>query len=110
MGNFKKAQESWAQLTRILIQEGANPRISGIFFNTVVHAVLILGSWTWVLTLRMGQNLGSFQQKFARRITGRHPRIREEGGWEYTPLEAEIKEAGFKEIGVYILKRQNIFA
>ena len=36
--------------------------------------------------------------------------IQEEGGWEYLPLTTVMEEEGFKEIGVYILKRQNTVA
>ena len=36
VGNLKKARKSWARMTRILGREGANPRVSGIFFKGVV--------------------------------------------------------------------------
>ena len=42
-GNLKKAQKSWERLTRILGQDGDNPRVSGVFFKAVKQAVLILG-------------------------------------------------------------------
>ena len=58
----------------------------------------------------MGRAMGSFQHGVARRITGRQPRKRNEGGWEYPPLAAEMEEAGFEYIGVYILKSQNTIA
>ena len=38
------------QLTRVLGREGAGPRVSGIFFEEFVQAVLIFGLETWVLT------------------------------------------------------------
>ena len=31
VGNLRKARKSWAQLIRILVREGAKPRVSGIF-------------------------------------------------------------------------------
>ena len=49
-GMLIKARKSWMQMTRILVREGAYPRISGLFFNAVVQAVLLFGSETWVLT------------------------------------------------------------
>ena len=58
--NLKKARRSWARLTRILGQEGAKPRVSGMFFKAVVKAMLLFGSETWVLTPHMGQALGIF--------------------------------------------------
>ena len=80
------------------------------FFKAVVHAVLVFGSEMWVPTPRMGQALGSFQHRVVRQIMGRQPRRRKEGGWEYTPRASEMEEVGFKEIRVYILKRQNTHA
>ena len=105
VGNLRKARKSWAWLTRSLGWEGANRRVSGMFFNEVVRVVLIFGSETWVLTPRMGRALGSFQQGVARWISERQPKMRKEGGWKYLPLAAAMEEVEFKEIGAYILKR-----
>ena len=44
VGNLKKARNSWSRLTRILGREGANPRVSGVFFKAVVQKVLIFWS------------------------------------------------------------------
>ena len=77
VGNLIKARKSWARLTRILGQEGANPRVSGIFFKAVVQTVILFCLETWVMTTRMGRALGIFQPEVARRITGRQPKIQE---------------------------------
>ena len=82
VGSLSKARNSWERMTRILGREGANSRVSGVFFKAVVQAVLIFGSETWVLTPCMGQDLGSFQHGVERGITRRQPRKQEEGGWE----------------------------
>ena len=58
----------------------------------------------------MGQDLGRFQHRVARQITGRNPKIQEEGGWEYSPLATAMEEVGFEKIGDYILKMKNTFA
>ena len=55
----------------------------------------------------MRQALRIFQHGVARWITGRQPKRWEEGGREYPPLVSDMEEAGFEEIGDYILKRQN---
>ena len=78
-----------------------------MFFNVVVHAVLFFGLDTWVLTPHMGRALGSFQHGVASQIMGIQLKIQEEGDWEYPLMEAVMEEAGFEEIGDYILKRQN---
>ena len=97
---MKNVRKSWARLTMILGREGANLRVSRIFFNMVVQAVLLFGSETWVLNPRMEWDLVSFHQTVARRITGRQPRRQDEGGWYYPYLETAMKESVFEEIGV----------
>ena len=90
VGNFKKVRKSWSRLTRILGREGADPGVSRILFKAIVQAMLLFGSETWVLTPSMEQSLGIFQHRVARRITGRHPKRREEGVWEYPPLASAM--------------------
>ena len=53
VGNLGKAQKSWGRLSRILIQEGADPKVSGKFYKTVAQTVLLFGAETWVLALSM---------------------------------------------------------
>ena len=62
------------------------------------------------MTPRMERALGSFQHRVARQITGRQPKRQEGGIWEYSPLDIVIEEAGFKEMGAYVLKRHNTVA
>ena len=90
MGNLKNPWKIWAQLMRILGREGADPRLSKMFFKEVVRAVSVFGSETWVLTHHMERALGSFQHRVRRRITRRQPRKRGEGGWYYPPLESAM--------------------
>ena len=78
-GNLRKARKIWMRMTRILGREGEDLKISWLFFKAVVHAVLLFGSETWVLTPRMGRALGSFQKRVARRLTRRQRR--REGRW-----------------------------
>ena len=55
-------------------KEGGKSKGVGMFFKALVQAVLILGAETWVMTPRMGRDLGGFQHRVAQRITGRQPR------------------------------------
>ena len=52
-----------------------------------------------MLTSRIGRDLGSVKYRVVRRIAGRQPKRREEGGWEYPPMTAAIEEAEFEDIG-----------
>ena len=58
--NLGKAQKSWGRLKRILSREGADKRVSGIFFMAVVQQVLMFGAEMWVLTPRIERALDSF--------------------------------------------------
>ena len=40
-GNLSKSRKSWMQMTRILVWEGADPKVSGLFFKAAVQVVLL---------------------------------------------------------------------
>ena len=64
-----------------------------------------------MMTPFVGRALGIFQHKVNRQITGRKPKRQEVGGgWDYPYLEIAMEEAGFEEMGAYVLKRQNMVA
>ena len=48
--NLGKARKSWGRISRIMIREGANPKVLGNFYKTVALSVLLFGAETWVLT------------------------------------------------------------
>ena len=56
--NLAKARAVWKRVARILIREGARPRVSVFFFKDVVQSVLLFGAETWVVNPRMGRVLG----------------------------------------------------
>ena len=61
--NSGKARKSWGHLSRILIREGADPKVSGHFYKAVSQAVLLFRLEPWVLTSRMERALDSFHHK-----------------------------------------------
>ena len=62
--NIRKAQANWGRLARILGREGADPKVSHIFYTAVTQQVLLFGAESWVLTKRM---------EFSRKaLNGRH--------------------------------------
>ena len=78
--NLQKSRKSWGWMSRILIWEGANPKVSGHFFKAVVQAVLLFGAETWVLTRRMERDLNIFQQKG--HATAHREAVEKAGGWK----------------------------
>ena len=73
----------------------------------MVQAVLLFGVETWVVTHRMGKNLGGFQNQVTRGMTGRLPRMTLDGRWIYTSAAAARAEAIFLKMEEYIRRRQN---
>ena len=78
-----------------------------IFFKAAVQSVLLFGAEMWVVTPCTVRVLGGLQYQVARRLTGRLPRRRSDGIWEYTSSEAARDEAGFEPMDTYIQRRQN---
>ena len=52
-GNIRKARVIWGRLAQVLGREGADPKVSRIFYTAVTQQVLLFGAETWVLTRRM---------------------------------------------------------
>ena len=63
VGNLGKARRSWGRLSWVLGREGADPKVSRMFYTAVAQAVLLFGAETWVLTLRMEKSLDIFQSR-----------------------------------------------
>ena len=76
----------------------------------MIHAVLLFGAYTWVVTPHIGKALGGFQTQVARRLTGKLPRRKTGRTWRYTSAAAEEREAaGFLTMEEYVRRHQNTF-
>ena len=84
--NLYRARATWGRLARILGREGADPKLSRMFYIAVTQQVLLFGAESWVLTGKMEAALDAFQGRVARRLTGRTPRRGRDGKWKYLPL------------------------
>ena len=92
VGNHGKTRKIWGRLSRILIREGADLKVSGNFYKAVAQAVLLFGAETCVLTPKMERALYSFQNRVARSITGKQPwRQQTDGRFEYPPLVEALR-------------------
>ena len=85
-GNIRKARTSWGRLARILGREGADLKVTRSFYTVVTQHVLLFGADSWVLIKRMESALDAFQDRVARRLTGRLPRRGRDGNWVYPSL------------------------
>ena len=103
--NLRRSRQKWEWLTHILIREGADAQTSGQIYLAVVQSVLLYGSETWVLTLRMKRVLDRFHHMVSRRLTGWQPWKGWYGGWFYPPLEYAMAESGSQEMETYVFVR-----
>jgi len=104
--NLSKARKRWAQFSRLLRREGANPRVSGLFYKAAVMSVLLYGSETWVISKPILTALDGFHHRCARSITKRHFRyFPEEDRWEHPPVTATLEAAGLFNIEKYLARR-----
>jgi hypothetical protein len=109
--NLAKARKRWATISRVLIRDGATPRISAMFYTANVQSVLRYGSETWVLSPKLLSKLEGFHTHIARRLTGRTPVYnRREYEWQYLPLGNALEEASLFPIDEYITRRRNKIA
>ena len=102
--NLAKARQRWAQVSRILVREGATPRVSGRFHKAIVQSVLLFGSETWVWTESMRQTLRGFHNRVARRLTNKSARLLN-GEWVLPPVQEALDAAGLLPLDAYVDRR-----
>ena len=76
----------------------------------VVHAVILFGSETWVLTTQFEKAINGFHHREAWRMAGMGSKRQPYGTWLYPPIGAALEMVGLEEIGIYISRHQNTFA
>ena len=108
--NLRKARRKWERLTRVLSREGVDDRTSDQIYLAVVQEVLLYASDTWAIIPRSGRVLGGFHHRVTRRLTGRKPQRGRDRVWIYSLLEDAMKEAGLKEVEIYLSLFQNTTA
>ena len=87
--------------------EGAKPLISRNFYNSLVQVTLLFGGETWVMSPRIGSNLGKFYHSVSLRLTNIQHRRDTTVGWDVLPLDEEMTVIGLEEVDNYVLPRHN---
>lgn len=104
--NLQKARQKWGMIGRIFAKKGANSKVMGSFYKTIIQSVLLYGSESWVISNHMMKSLRSFHRRCARFITGKHIYRDIYGDW-YQPDSKEVLEkAGLWTIEEYIARRK----
>ena len=93
---------------KLLRREGAEPQVSAMFYWEVVHAVLLFGEETRVLSEAMSPNMAGVHVGFLRKITGHKEKRQRDGTWISEAAEKVLKEAGTQSSRAYIDKRKLI--
>ena len=57
-----------------------------MFYTTMAQAVILYGLESWITFLHIGKELGGFQHRVTRRLTGRMTHQGREGTWIYPLL------------------------
>ncbi len=102
-----RARARWGRIAKILTIDGASPRVMGYFYKAIIQTVLLYGSESWTLTVRMIGRLRSFHHRVARYITGRHIKELEDGTYFCPSMKEVLKAAGMETIEVYMDRRRN---
>ena len=55
--NIMRVSLVWWRLGTLLLQEGADPKVSASFYRAVVQAILLYGSETWVFLESMAKRI-----------------------------------------------------
>ena len=108
--NVREACRVWSRLGKLLRREGAEPRVSAMFYRTVVQAVLLFGAETWVLSEAMSRKLEGVNMGFLRQIMGQRAVRRKERNWRQVAAEKVLEKAGTHSLGAYTDRRQTTVA
>lgn len=104
--NLRKARTCWNFIHRILRSDGCTPHVMAYFYKTIVQAVLLFGSETWVLSQRLRKRLDSFHLRCARQIAHRPIQQLATGEWEHPDSNEVLEICKMSPISAYIAKRK----
>ena len=109
VANLCNPHRGYYCMSRILGQEGAETRMCGTFIKAVVvQAILIFGSYMWLVNTALGRTLGGFHNMLALRMTKKNPFMWTNSSCYYLPFERLWGGAGLKGVEVHITCSQNM--
>ena len=82
-------------------------RIMGKIYATIIQAILLYGSESWVKTAAKMRKLMSSHNRAARHMTRIHISKVREDRWEYQDMKEVLEECGLEPIENYIVRRRN---
>ena len=85
--NLQRPWQKWYRLDQVLSREGEYAHTSGQIYLAVVQEVILYGSETRVMTLRIKRVLGEFHHRVSRKLTGRQPHRGWNGVWVFPLLK-----------------------
>ena len=104
---FWRARQKWARLLQVIGWEGADARTLGMFYTSVVQAVLLFGPEFCFMSLRIEKALGGFHRWVIQWLAGWMPHQGGDGTWIHPHLGEAMVEAGLQDIETYATHRQN---
>ena len=101
-----RASSVWGRLGTLLLQEGADPKVSEIIYRAVVQAIILYGSETWVLSASIVKRIEGTYTELLQLITGKKARQLGDGTRETQGAEIVREAAGTQSDRIYIEQRQ----
>ena len=104
---LEKAKKVWGQFSQLLKGQGASTETMGRFYRTIIHATLLYGSSTWVLSNVALNRLERFQARCARGMAHRPIQRRSDGTWIHPHTAEVLQECHIRPLHVYIDRRRH---
>jgi hypothetical protein len=105
--NLNRVRGHWAQVSRVLTRQGADPKVAGYFYKVIVQSVLLYGCETWVISKQILVSLEGFHHQIAQQLM--HYTIRPDpnsGAWVYPEAGRSFELAGLHPMTTYIGRRR----
>ena len=105
--NLKRARATWRRVSKILTQEEDSAPVAGIYYNSVVVAVLLYGSKPGYCPPLSPKAPDGFHVEAAQQMTDMRPKRWTVGPWIYPKSKDVMTMARLKPVATYICQRRN---